>query len=122
MQEIIELLKQPPVIGACITTFIGGAISNYRLIKGRHSEIARERLEKVYFPIFKILHDYFFKYSPDNKHFWEAITKVQEIIAENELIAGNKICGLLESFLKSRNSKKDAPKNFNELCNHILDE
>ena len=114
---MLELLKQPAVIGACISAFVSGTVSNYLFIQGHNSAIARERLEKVYFPIFKELRDYFFNYSPDDTFFLIAVTNVQKIIEDNELIAGNKLYDLFEMFSKCQDNAS-----FEALCNYILNE
>ncbi len=117
VSEFLAILQQPQVTAAIITTFVGTFFSTWMYFKGRHTEISRERLEKVYFPLFKLLDGHFFRYLADDDSFIKTIEEAKKLIYENELLAGNKLCYLLEAFL--RNPDK---RSYNELCNYILDE
>lgn len=127
MDKIKSLLMQKDVLLAIITTSITTFFGVYLFFKDRNKELSREKLEKVYFPIFIELENIFFKYK-DEPMFLMAVTKVKDIIDKNRLIAGNTLYYSFKNFWECKEKDKLyfyekfsnlLIKDYNSLCKKV---
>lgn len=86
--------------------------------KKRNMSIAKERLEKVYQPILKIIETELYKYS--NKTFFlMKINEMKQIIDDNRFLAGNDLYSIFYKFINC-SEKKKKKKLFNMFSNQFL--
>lgn len=87
----------------------------------RDAELAKERLEKVYHPLFVKLEKYLYRYESfsEDKDFWCKISACYAIVSSNRLIVSTYFYLLFYRFMEEDKCKKD--KIFIELSEALVD-
>lgn len=117
---LANFILEKDLIASVISAFTTVLISK-RLIKSQNIELTRERLNKVLFPIYKLLNGYFFNYQETNISFLAKLSEIKHILAKNQLIAGHNLYHAFEIFEKEIKLKYKK-RAFNKFCNILIDD
>lgn len=83
-----DLILSKEVIVAILSSACSIFIAILSMKKGKNKPLQKEQLETIYFPIFIILEEVFYRYSEDET-FSKKIDAAYAIVQDNRLIAGN---------------------------------
>lgn len=106
------------VVVQFICAVIGAIVTVYVFFKGRNKDVAKEQLEKVYFPMVDKLEPYLFKLSSGDK-FMDLMEETRTFLDENKMLAGYMLYEDFRVFYEASSRKK--ARFFDEFSNDLLD-
>ncbi len=121
IKNIYELIFKKEIISAVLGALITSLITWYVFKKNSNKEISRERLEKVFYPVYTSLEKHLYKFDKNNIEFIYALNKAGEIIKNNRLLTGNK---LYSQYTLIENCDTNIAKkiNYKQFCSMLIRE
>lgn len=121
IKYIFSVIFKKEIISAVLGALITSLITWYVFKKNSNKELSRERLEKVFFPVYISLEKHLYKFDKNNIEFIYALNKAEKIIKNNRLLTGNK---LYFQYTLIQNSETNTAKkiNYKKFCSMLIRE
>lgn len=100
---LLKYIKEyMPLICTIITVFV--TVTIYR--RTYYKQISRERLEKIYQPLYEKMEPILFRYNYQDPFFLMIMTEAYDFVKKNRLLAGNKIYADFKTFFDTESDRE----------------
>lgn len=121
IKNIYKLVFQKEIISTVLGALITSLITWYVFVKNSNKELSRERLEKVFYPVYISLEKHLYKFDKKNMEFLYALKKVEKILEDNRLLTGNKLY-FQYTLIKNCDTSSAKKINYKKFCSMLIRE